>query len=144
MVYIPCSCSLLLPSSQFIFYFFLFLSDTSGDISLNQQEEPIEGGDLHLTCVANKYLFTALKWHRVNNTGGVLAGDRRLTEGVYSNSLELLLRNLTARDSGIYRCSARHLITGRRTHRDTQVKVKGELYLSLNRRKYFPKCFGFN
>lgn len=98
---------------------------------MSQREEPREGGDLHLTCVANKYLYTALSWQRVNGTGGAPSrspalGGQQLTAGEFSNSLVLLLSNLTARDSGAYRCSARHLVAGQETHLDTQVVVTSE------------------
>uniref|UniRef100_A0A4W6DRA7 receptor protein-tyrosine kinase n=1 Tax=Lates calcarifer TaxID=8187 RepID=A0A4W6DRA7_LATCA len=105
-----------------------YITDVPGGFSVNQQEEPREGGDLHLTCVANKYLYTALSWQRVNDTEGVQShrsalSSQQFTSGEFSNSLVLLLSNLTARDAGTYRCSTRHLITGQETHLDTQVAV---------------------
>lgn len=98
---------------------------------MSQREDPREGGDLHLTCAANKYLYTVLSWQRVNDTGDAQSrspapSGQQLTSGEFSNSLVLLLSNLTARDSGAYRCSARHLITGQETHLDTQVEVTSE------------------
>ncbi|XP_051266110.1 vascular endothelial growth factor receptor 1 isoform X2 [Dicentrarchus labrax] len=105
-----------------------YVTDVPGGFSVSQGEEPREGGDHHLTCVANKYLYTALSWQRVNDTedahprSPALIGQR-LVSGELSISLVLLLSNLTARDSGAYRCSARHLITGHETHLDTQVVV---------------------
>lgn len=106
-------------------------SDVPGGFSVSQGEEPREGGDLHLTCVANKYLYTALSWLRVNDTedthsSGSALSSHQLTSGEFSNSLVLLIKNLTARDSGAYRCSAHHLITGQETHLDTQVVVTSE------------------
>ncbi len=106
-------------------------SDVPGGFSVSQREEPREGGDLHLTCVASRYLYTALSWRRVNDTEDAHSrspapSSQRLTSGEFSNSLALLLSNLTARDSGAYRCSARHLITGQETHLDTQVVVTSE------------------
>lgn len=112
-------------------------SDVPGGFSVSQREEPTEGGDLHLTCVANKYLYTTLSWQRVNNTedahshGSALI-SQPLTSGQFSDSLVLLLNNLTAGDSGLYRCSAHHLVTGQETHLDTQVLVKSE-YCSHNK-----------
>ncbi|XP_070709059.1 vascular endothelial growth factor receptor 1 [Pempheris klunzingeri] len=105
-----------------------YVTDVPGGFGVSQREEPREGGDLHLTCTANKYLYMALSWQRVNNTGGVPSrspapSGQRLTSSEFSNSLVLLLSNLTARDSGAYRCSAHHLITGQETHLDTQVVV---------------------
>uniref|UniRef100_A0A4W6DRC4 receptor protein-tyrosine kinase n=1 Tax=Lates calcarifer TaxID=8187 RepID=A0A4W6DRC4_LATCA len=105
-----------------------YITDVPGGFSVNQQEEPREGGDLHLTCVANKYLYTALSWQRVNDTEGVQShrsalSSQQFTSGEFSNSLVLLLSNLTARDAGTYRCSTRHLITGQETHLDTQPPV---------------------
>ncbi|XP_056220845.1 vascular endothelial growth factor receptor 1 isoform X2 [Seriola aureovittata] len=105
-----------------------YITDVPGGFSVNQREEPREGGDLHLTCVANKYLYTTVSWQRVNDTEDVQSSSpalssQQLTSGEFSNSLVLLLSNLTARDSGAYRCSARHLVTGQETHLDTQVDV---------------------
>ncbi|KAM7369918.1 hypothetical protein PAMP_011206 [Pampus punctatissimus] len=104
-----------------------YITDVPGGFSVSKREEPREGGDLHLTCIANKYLFTALSWQRVNNTEDVRPQSPALssvvTSGKFSHSLLLLLSNLTARDSGTYRCSAHHLITGQEMHLDTQVVV---------------------
>lgn len=108
---------------------FSSLADVPGGFSVSQREEPREGGVLHLTCVANKYLYTALSWRRLNgNQGGhshTLSGQP-LRSGEFSNSLVLFLKNLTTRDSGVYRCSTRHLVTGQETHLDTQVTVTSE------------------
>lgn len=93
---------------------------------MKQLEEAREGGDLHLSCLANKYLYTALSWHKVNATGESRSPALNIhqpTSGEFSTSLVLLLSNLTAKDSGVYRCSARHLITGQEAHLDTQVVV---------------------
>ena len=96
---------------------------------MNQLEEAREGGDLHLTCSANKYLYTALSWRQIEDTGASrhpALNIHKTTSGEFSHSLILLLSNLTARDSGTYRCSARHLITGQETHLHTQVEVTSE------------------
>ncbi|XP_035475654.1 vascular endothelial growth factor receptor 1 isoform X2 [Scophthalmus maximus] len=105
-----------------------YITDVPGGFSVNQREVPREGGDLRLTCAANKFLYTALSWQRVNDTADVQShspgrGRQQLTSGEFSNSLVLLLSNLTGGDSGAYRCSARHLLTGQETHLDTQVVV---------------------
>lgn len=104
-------------------------SDVPGGFCVKQLEEAREGGDLHLTCLANKYLYTALSWQRVNNTEEAQSrslNNQQFTFGEFSNSLVLLISNLTARDSGAYRCSARHIVTGQETHLDTQVEVTSE------------------
>uniref|UniRef100_A0A8D0CQA1 receptor protein-tyrosine kinase n=1 Tax=Sander lucioperca TaxID=283035 RepID=A0A8D0CQA1_SANLU len=102
-----------------------YVTDVPGGFSVSQREEPREGGDLRLTCVANKYLYTALSWQRVNDTEGTQSRSPalQLTLGEFSTSLVLLLSNLTAKDSGAYRCSAHHLIIGQEAHLDTQVVV---------------------
>lgn len=95
---------------------------------MSQREEPREGGDLHLTCAANKYLYSALSWQRVEDAhpgGSALSGQKHGT-GEFSDSLVLLMHNLTTGDSGKYRCSAHHRITGQETHLDTQVLVRSE------------------
>lgn len=127
-----CSCSCFYFSPITSLHFFCCPSDVPGGFIINQEEEPREGRDLHLTCVANKYLYTAVSWQQVNDTedvqsrGSALMSSQQFTSGEYSNSLVLLLSNLTARDSGAYRCSARHLVTGQETHLDTQVVVTSE------------------
>lgn len=115
--------------------------DVPGGFSVRQREGPREGGDLHLTCVANKYLYTGLSWQRLNTTGdtpasGSALSSHQFTSREFSNSLVLLLNNLTARDSGTYRCSAHHLITGQETHLDTQVVVMGE-WIKEKKQFYF-------
>nr|XP_020455714.1 vascular endothelial growth factor receptor 1 isoform X2 [Monopterus albus] len=104
-----------------------YITDVPGGFSIKQQKEPREGGDLQLTCVANKYLYTELLWQQVTDTEDAQTrrlSDQQLTPGEFSNSLVLLLSNLTARDAGVYRCSGRHLVTRQETHLDTQVVVK--------------------
>uniref|UniRef100_A0A667X8U3 receptor protein-tyrosine kinase n=1 Tax=Myripristis murdjan TaxID=586833 RepID=A0A667X8U3_9TELE len=105
-----------------------YITDIPGGFSVSQREEPREGGDLQLTCKANKYLYTALSWQRVTNKTEYTGPQRpalsgQLTSGDFSCSLSLLLSNLTPSESGTYRCSARHLLTGQETHLDTQVEV---------------------
>ncbi|KAF6727277.1 Vascular endothelial growth factor receptor 1 [Oryzias melastigma] len=40
-----------------------YVTDVPGGFCVKQQEEEArEGGDLHLTCLANKYLYAALSW----------------------------------------------------------------------------------
>lgn len=107
---------------------FCSLPDVPGGFSLSQGEEPREGGDLQLTCAANRYLYTALSWRRVEDArrhGSALSVQKRV-EGEFSHSLLLLIRNLTTADSGRYRCSAHHLVTGQETHLDAQVLVRSE------------------
>uniref|UniRef100_A0A8C8E194 receptor protein-tyrosine kinase n=1 Tax=Oryzias sinensis TaxID=183150 RepID=A0A8C8E194_9TELE len=126
----PCPSKGLTPSFLLsIFSFlvgFLFPPDVPGGFCVKQQEEAREGGDLHLTCLANKYLYAALSWQPVKDTGESRFPApiiHQPTTGDFSISLVLLLSNLTARDSGTYRCSTRHLLTGKETHLDTRVVV---------------------
>ncbi|CAJ1082186.1 vascular endothelial growth factor receptor 1 isoform X2 [Xyrichtys novacula] len=105
-----------------------YVTDIPGGFSLRQREVPQEGEDLHLTCAANKYLYTALSWQRGNDTEEARSWSSnpstlQFTSGQFSNTLVLLLSNLTARISGAYRCSAHHIITGQEMHLDTQVVV---------------------
>uniref|UniRef100_A0A669CQK1 receptor protein-tyrosine kinase n=1 Tax=Oreochromis niloticus TaxID=8128 RepID=A0A669CQK1_ORENI len=103
-----------------------YITDVPGGFCVKQMEEAREGGDLRLTCLANKYLYTALSWQRMNNTEEAQSrglNNQQFMVGDFSNSLVLLISNLTARDSGAYRCSARHIVTGQETHLETQVEV---------------------
>ncbi|XP_026056306.1 vascular endothelial growth factor receptor 1-like isoform X1 [Carassius auratus] len=104
-----------------------YVTDVKGGLIVSLEEEPREGGDLHLVCIANRHLYSDLSWYRFTNqsTTSEGASDLRgeLKEGQFSHTLELLLKNVTAQDSGTYRCSATHLLTGEHTHLDTTVEV---------------------
>uniref|UniRef100_A0AAR2KGQ0 receptor protein-tyrosine kinase n=1 Tax=Pygocentrus nattereri TaxID=42514 RepID=A0AAR2KGQ0_PYGNA len=104
-----------------------YVTDIPGGFSASLEDEPREGGDVHLSCAANKHLYSNVSWYRVTNSSLVLMNDlflgSELTEGEFSIALRLLLRNLTTQHSGKYRCVATHLLTGEHTHLDTLVKV---------------------
>lgn len=79
--------------------------------------------------MANKHLYSDLSWYRITNQStaseehSVLRGE--LTQGQFSLTLRLLLKNVTAQDSGSYRCSTTDLLTGERMNLDTPVEVTG-------------------
>ncbi|XP_062841606.1 vascular endothelial growth factor receptor 1 [Trichomycterus rosablanca] len=104
-----------------------YVTDVPDSFSISIEEEPREGRDAHLSCVANKHLYSNMTWHRVTGgseamvNGSDLGG--RMTEEEYSVTLRLTLKNLTVRDSGRYRCSATHLFTGEHKHLDALVEV---------------------
>ncbi|KAM9436218.1 vascular endothelial growth factor receptor 1 isoform 2-T2 [Clarias gariepinus] len=103
-----------------------YVTDVQGGFSVSgdSEEGPREGRDHHLSCVANKHLYSNMSWVRVtgNSTGSPsLVGE--LTEGEYSLTLRLTLANLTAQDSGRYRCSATHLVTGQQSYQEELVMV---------------------
>lgn len=105
------------------------ITDVKGGLIASLEEEPREGGDLRLVCIANRHLYSDLSWYRLTNQSttsegaSVLGGE--LKEGQFSHTLQLLLKNVTAQDSGTYRCSVTHLLTGEHTHLDTAVEVTG-------------------
>lgn len=113
-VFSPCSTSLHILSVS--------PSDVPGGFSVIQGAEPTEGGDLNLTCAANRHLYTALSWRRLHHRESTLSGQQP-TSGEYSNFLALSIGNLTASHSGVYRCSARHRVSGKESHLDTKVAV---------------------
>uniref|UniRef100_M4A5T9 receptor protein-tyrosine kinase n=1 Tax=Xiphophorus maculatus TaxID=8083 RepID=M4A5T9_XIPMA len=103
-----------------------YVTDVPEGFSVNQLEPAREGGDLHLTCSANKYLYTALSWRKLNDTGESRTpawNIHHLEPGEFSNTVVLMLTNLTSGDSGAYRCSAQHVTSGQEKHLDTQVEV---------------------
>lgn len=105
------------------------ITDVKGGFVASLEEEPREGGDLRLVCIANKHLYSDLSWYRITNQStaseehSVLAGE--LTEGQFSLTLRLQLKNVTAQDSGTYRCSTTRLLTGEHMNLDTPVEVTG-------------------
>ncbi|XP_057179005.1 vascular endothelial growth factor receptor 1 isoform X2 [Triplophysa rosa] len=104
-----------------------YVTDVRGGFVASLEEEPREGGDLRLVCIANKHLYSDLSWYRITNQStaseehSVLRGE--LTEGQFSLTLRLLLKNVTTQDSGSYRCSTTDLLTGERMNLDTPVEV---------------------
>uniref|UniRef100_A0A4W4FV06 receptor protein-tyrosine kinase n=1 Tax=Electrophorus electricus TaxID=8005 RepID=A0A4W4FV06_ELEEL len=103
-----------------------YVTDIPGGFSISLEDEPREGGDSHLSCAANKHLYSNVSWYRVANGSSVVRGAAlggELSEGEFSFTLRLMLRNLTAHSSGTYRCSATHLPTGEHLHLDTVVEV---------------------
>uniref|UniRef100_A0A671RUU2 Platelet-derived growth factor receptor-like protein n=1 Tax=Sinocyclocheilus anshuiensis TaxID=1608454 RepID=A0A671RUU2_9TELE len=104
-----------------------YVTDVKGGLIASLEEEPREGGDLRLVCIANRHLYSDLSWYRLTNQPTTSEGASvlgvELTEGQFSHTLYLLLKNVTAQDSGTYRCSATHLLTGEHTHLDTAVEI---------------------
>ncbi|XP_037135971.1 vascular endothelial growth factor receptor 1 isoform X3 [Syngnathus acus] len=101
-----------------------YVTDVLGGFALSQGEDAREGGDLRLTCSANKHLYSSLSWRRLHPAGGggtALSGQ--LSTGEFSRSLLLSLSNLSAQDSGAYMCAARHRLTGQEAHLVAQVRV---------------------
>lgn len=118
------------------FFFIPPITDVQGGFSVSGESEegPREGKDYHLSCIANKHLYSNMSWHRVTESsagtveGPPLVGE--LAEGEYSLALHLTLTNLTAQDSGTYRCSATHLYTGQHSDRDALVSVAGVCHVA--------------
>lgn len=111
-------------------------SDIPGGFSVIQEAEPTEGGCLNLTCVANRHLYTALSWQRLHHRESFLS-SHQLTSGEYSNFLVLSIGNLSASHSGVYRCSARHRVSGTESHLDTRVAVTSEWF---DLTQLLPQC----
>ncbi|XP_051970460.1 vascular endothelial growth factor receptor 1-like isoform X4 [Xyrauchen texanus] len=104
-----------------------YVTDVKGGFIASLEEEPREGGDLRLVCMANKHLYSDMLWYKMTHHttasegNSVLGGE--LTEGEFSLTLHLLLKNVTSQDSGTYICDAKHLLTRERTHLDIPVEV---------------------
>ncbi|XP_077409815.1 vascular endothelial growth factor receptor 1 isoform X2 [Vanacampus margaritifer] len=107
-----------------------YVTDVLGGFAVIQNGDSREGGDLRLTCSANKHLYTSLSWRRLHPAGGGAGGGGGGTTvhghpstGEFSHSLRLSLSNLSTQDSGAYMCAARHGVTGQEVHQVAQVKV---------------------
>ncbi|XP_012671579.2 vascular endothelial growth factor receptor 1 isoform X1 [Clupea harengus] len=106
-----------------------YVTDVPEGFVVQVGEESTEGGDLNLSCSVSRHLYSALSWHKVTDrsqatpqpTGPALGGEEKW--GEFSRILNLLLSNLTMAHSGMYQCSARHLLTGERVHLETRVEV---------------------
>uniref|UniRef100_A0AAV2LBP7 receptor protein-tyrosine kinase n=1 Tax=Knipowitschia caucasica TaxID=637954 RepID=A0AAV2LBP7_KNICA len=96
-----------------------YITDMKGGFSVTQ-EASWEGGVLHLTCRANKHMYSALSWTQMSRARPL---PGQLSVGPFSSALKLQRHNVSAADSGLYRCSAHNLLTGRPAHLDIQVNV---------------------
>ncbi|XP_036376880.1 vascular endothelial growth factor receptor 1 isoform X2 [Megalops cyprinoides] len=117
-----------------------YVSDVPNGFSVELEGEPREGSEAHLACRANKHLYTGLSWRLatpsltappgLSATPGLptppglpVVQHEVLWTGEFSHTLRLTLSNLTVQDSGTYRCSAHHLLTGEQLHLDAQVTI---------------------
>uniref|UniRef100_A0AAY4ANK7 receptor protein-tyrosine kinase n=1 Tax=Denticeps clupeoides TaxID=299321 RepID=A0AAY4ANK7_9TELE len=72
-----------------------YVTDVPDGFMVSLKEEPTEGGDLNLSCTANRHLYSELSWHRLPDVsvttpiGPALGGE--VAWGEFSNTLHLSL-----------------------------------------------------
>ncbi len=51
------------------------ITDVKGGLITSLEEEPREGGDLRLVCIANRHLYSDLSWYRLTNQSTTSEGS---------------------------------------------------------------------
>ncbi|XP_041051101.1 vascular endothelial growth factor receptor kdr-like isoform X1 [Carcharodon carcharias] len=96
-------------------------------LKANINESQTEGGDLTLTCIIRKYLINEFTWYYqslVKSSEVNLNSSTQTVYGNYSNTLSLQLRNVTERDTGIYKCRAMNKTSKEQYEKRTMVYIK--------------------
>uniref|UniRef100_A0ACB8FG31 Uncharacterized protein n=1 Tax=Sphaerodactylus townsendi TaxID=933632 RepID=A0ACB8FG31_9SAUR len=87
---------------------------------------PIEGDNLVLSCLANKFLYKDIAWilpRTVNNQTRV----KKATTKEYSIDLTLTIKNISLEHSGSYACRARNIYTGEEVLQKKDVTVRATM-----------------
>lgn len=96
---------------------------------------PIEGENLVLSCLANKFLYKDIAWilpRTFNNQTRV----KKAAAKDYSIDLTLTIKNISLEHSGSYACRARNMYTGEEVLQTKDVTVRGE---HCNKRAVFSR-----
>ncbi|XP_078067464.1 vascular endothelial growth factor receptor kdr-like [Mustelus asterias] len=90
-------------------------------------ESRTEGDDLNLTCVITKYYMNELAWYYQSSVKSAevnLNSSTQTVYGNYSNSLFLSIRNVTERNTGIYKCRVMNKTSKEQYEKRTMVYIK--------------------
>ncbi|XP_072361741.1 vascular endothelial growth factor receptor kdr-like [Scyliorhinus torazame] len=96
-------------------------------LKANVNESQTEGGDLNLTCTITKYYMNEFAWYyqsSVKSPDINLYSSTQTVYGNYSNTLFLSIRNVTERNTGIYKCRAMNKTSKEQYEQHTMVYIK--------------------
>ncbi|XP_048350589.1 vascular endothelial growth factor receptor 1 isoform X2 [Sphaerodactylus townsendi] len=102
-----------------------FVTDVPSGFHINLEKMPIEGDNLVLSCLANKFLYKDIAWilpRTVNNQTRV----KKATTKEYSIDLTLTIKNISLEHSGSYACRARNIYTGEEVLQKKDVTVRAQ------------------
>uniref|UniRef100_A0A673N708 receptor protein-tyrosine kinase n=1 Tax=Sinocyclocheilus rhinocerous TaxID=307959 RepID=A0A673N708_9TELE len=118
------------------------------NLSVLPSSNPIEGEDVVMRCVADRLLYSNLRWYRVTNIANpdaspaaVLCDTRTLSPLHQTNitisglqgtnaTLDLPIPNATLMDQGLYACQVENVGTSERTCLLHNLRLRGYLYVS--------------
>ncbi|XP_048197540.1 vascular endothelial growth factor receptor 1 isoform X2 [Perognathus longimembris pacificus] len=108
-----------------------YVTDVPNGFRVNLVKMPTEGEDLKLSCTVNKFLYKDIVWlllRTVKNRTMHHSISKQKTAIVseYSITLNLVLKNVSLDDSGIYACRARNVYTGAVVLQKTEVTIRDQ------------------
>ncbi|XP_029458469.1 vascular endothelial growth factor receptor 1 isoform X2 [Rhinatrema bivittatum] len=116
-----------------------YVTDVPNGFYINLERDAMEGNDVTLSCLANKYLYTDVTWllmGTVDNQTIHHNSSRNSFVEEYSLRLTLNIRNATQEDSGTYACKARNIYTGE------EVLQQKELIIRAQQAPHLLRVFG--
>ncbi|XP_077197901.1 vascular endothelial growth factor receptor 1 [Paroedura picta] len=102
-----------------------FVTDVPSGFHIKLEKTPIEGENLVLSCLANKFLYRDIAWilpRTVNNQTRI----KKAATKEYSIDLTLTIRNISLEHSGSYACRARNVYTGEEVLQKKDVTVRAQ------------------
>ncbi|KAM4860047.1 vascular endothelial growth factor receptor 1 [Thomomys bottae] len=108
-----------------------YVTDVPNGFRVHSEKMPIEGEDLKLSCTVNKFLYKDIVWillRTVNNRTmhHSISKQKAAMVSEYSITLNLVIKNVSLNDSGIYACRARNIYTGALVLQKTEVTIRDQ------------------
>ncbi|EHB00456.1 Vascular endothelial growth factor receptor 1, partial [Heterocephalus glaber] len=108
-----------------------YVTDVPNGFHVSLEKMPTEGEDLKLSCTVNKFLYRDITWillRTVNNRTmhHSISKQKMATTHEYSITLNLIIKNVSLEDSGIYACRARNVYTGEEILQKTEVIIRDQ------------------
>ncbi|XP_004680229.1 PREDICTED: vascular endothelial growth factor receptor 1 [Condylura cristata] len=108
-----------------------YITDVPNGFYVNLEKMPTEREDLKLSCTVNKFLYRDITWillRKVSNRTihHSISKQKMAVTKEYSITLNLVIKNVTLEDSGIYACRARNIFTGEEILQKKEVTIRDQ------------------
>ncbi|XP_066474944.1 vascular endothelial growth factor receptor 1 [Tiliqua scincoides] len=102
-----------------------FVTDVPNGFHINLKKQPVEGGSLVLSCLANKFLYKDIAWLLPRTENNHTRVKKAATKE-YSIDLTFTIKNVSLEHSGTYTCRARNIYTGEEVLQKKDVTVRAQ------------------
>ncbi|KAM9604611.1 vascular endothelial growth factor receptor 1 [Trichechus inunguis] len=108
-----------------------YITDVPNGFHVRLEKMPTEGEDLKLSCTVNKFLYRNITWillRTVNNRTmhHSISKQKMAVAKEYSVTLNLVIKNVSLEDSGVYACRARNIYTGEEILQKKEVTIRDQ------------------